>query len=79
MNVYEFISKFINIDLKIIHAPYGQKCELLYDKNSTEFLETHSRLDKICTARTFNAYIENSKLIIVLMYNLEVIENEKDL
>lgn len=74
MTIYQFISKFIVIKVKIIHQTPNKKAQMVFHDTSDLFLERFKNNNSIARSRYFNCYLYNDELVIVFMYNDEAIE-----
>lgn len=77
MNLYEFISKFIQTDLVIYHHVPNDVRRQIYKGDTNDFISRFPREHILSKVTTFAVYINKSnELVINYIYNSDNIENK---
>lgn len=77
MTLYEFISKFVNERVKVVHSVQGKPLEMVFEGWSGDFMARFDSKHRISRSHYYNAYVSDHKLIVVFQYNREVKEDVK--
>lgn len=79
MTLYEFLSKMTHDRCKVIHTPKFDKCELMFEGFTDDFLANFKSTHKVSRTNYFNCYIANNVLVVCFEYNREVRNDTKEL
>ena len=74
MTLYEFISKFTDLKVKVIHQVPFKKAELCFEGDTSRFLAVFEPDSRLGHTRYYNAYIHDNMLVVIFQYNREVKE-----